>query len=203
MWWYAATAALLASYGALYWNVPSATEKQRATLVPLVAHVSYTPCFPVYSAQMHTQRYFGRPIIDYVRSARYHLRAKRLPGITLYHVGVPLCVIVCADHRRGVLHTLYNPRIVASIVVSGERPATVRIAESDVLCRDAPPHVAVRRTSVAIEYDHVEDAALLANDGTAPAAAAAMKRATLDGDDALTVQHLMDTLRGENMCGRR
>lgn len=164
------------------------------TYAALAPHIIDNRCYTVNSEseELHTQRYFNHSIYYYVRSTRYHLHTQQLIGLTTYHVGVPLCILVFRTHNDQ-LRTLYNP-----VLVGNSERDRVRIKETDVVCPDATPVVVERYKQVSVEYDDISDDYLSGR--SVRKRPTVQMREVFRGGDAIILQHLIDTLNGYNVC---
>lgn len=180
--------------------------------VPLIYEIANVPCYKlprfdnVRAIGEQTTKdwsFGGRRVSDYVRSMRAHVDTHQLVGLTAYHVGVPLCVLVLRDSGRRVIHTLYNPFVSSALQTChltnssngagsgseqgaiGEDDESIIVEEADIACPSSKTSHRKRNTNVCIHYiDH----------------AGASKQLHFNSTEALVVQNLLDTMLGYSHC---
>ncbi len=163
------------------------------SIIPLSHSIPNKHCLlvPTNSSTLSQQTFLRKKIFTYVHSVRHHIQHEDLLGLTPYHLGINICLIVFKDKQKN-FKTLYNPKIVGVSMYD-----YVDIIEKDILCPSKKSRRKKRYKELIIDYEDITDMYLKNGKGKLPIV---LLREKFYGSDAIIIQNLLDTLQGKNLC---
>lgn len=175
----------------LTWALFSSHAQNHGDIVPLVYNIQNTVCRPIVDFHnLHEHVYFGRRLPVYIDSLEQHIRNHAMVGLTAYHVGLPLCLMVIASSDGQTLSRQNYTIIANPTIVAWSESHPVDLLETDISCSHTPASTVTRYRSVQVQYTPVRPDRGPSREITQ----------TFEGSVAFIVQHLQDTLIGRNMC---
>jgi hypothetical protein len=95
--------------------------------------------------------YSNKTFHHYIKSLQYHTERENVTGLTLYHIGLPQCVIFMRD-ELGINRVFYNP-----IITSFSTLLYDIGQESDILCPNKISARKKRFLNIDVDYDEIKE----------------------------------------------
>jgi peptide deformylase len=126
-------------------------DPNRPVLIPLVKHIMNVKCSPVNTTiDFGNQVYANKSVNNYIDSVRYHIQKENITGLTTYHVGLPICVVILIDHLERE-RIYFNPSITNYSFKLFDSSH-----ENDIICEEKVSSKKKRYFRIDVEYSEVD-----------------------------------------------